>query len=59
MSEEMGGLRLTLDVRHCVSQSWETFCHVLGASDYVAGCSSMADDFKTLVIGSHFHVDSP
>ena len=55
MSEEMGGLRLALDVRHCVSKSWETFCHVLGTSDYVARCSNMADDFKTFVIGSHFH----
>ena len=49
----------TIDVSDCVSKSWKTLCHMLGTSDYVAWRSSMADDFKTIVISSHFHVDSP
>ena len=49
----------TIDVSDCVSKSWKTLCHMFGTSNDVPWSTTVADDFKTFVISSHFHVDSP
>lgn len=49
----------TVDVLDNIFEGLEALCNMLSTSDDVTWSPRLADNFKALVIGSHFHFKTP